>query len=187
LVFCYRGGLFLSANTNEQWQVKAKEILINLTDMKTIRFSAIILFVLVIMISAYNQSYIVLQHGSNVSQFTILDSAIVHAQNRDYIYLPGGNFTLNANINKKLYIYGAGHYPGSTSVNNLTKILNNLTIVSGADSGLITGVSFTGNITFGTSTSNQVIHTFSLIRCILSGNISLSSPFVSMATGSSVY
>ncbi|MEI7981862.1 MAG: hypothetical protein WCI71_09415 [Bacteroidota bacterium] len=126
-----------------------------------------------ITISLYSQNYIVVQHGTSLSQFSKLDSAIVHAQNGDYLYLSGGFFTISQSINKKLFIYGAGHYPDSTLATSETAISGTIRIVMGADSGLLSGVHCYSNIKFGTNTSNQTIHTYMVSRCRIDDDIAL--------------
>jgi hypothetical protein len=133
------------------------------------------------------QAYITLQHGSEVSMYTKLDSAIVHAQDNDYIYMPGGSFTLNTNINKRLYIYGAGHYPDSTANTGVTKITSFVYFITGADSGLVSGIYFAGSIAFGTTAANQEVNGYSIMRCRVDGNIYLSYNGSTNTTSSGFY
>jgi hypothetical protein len=127
----------------------------------------LVIFFFILQFQSRSQAYITLQHGSDASVHTILDSAIVHAQNGDYIYIPGGSFTLNTPINKRLYIYGTGHYPDSTRVTNESKINGDVIFITGADSGLISGIYITGSTKFGTSSTNQVVNGYTIMRCYL--------------------
>lgn len=106
---------------------------------------AILLFILVF--SSYSaiqaQRLIAVDHSGTVTTFTRLDTALVHAVNGDNVYLPGGSFNISGglSITKKLYIYGAGHYPDSTTATGQTYITGGtLFIKSGADSGSLCGI-----------------------------------------------
>jgi hypothetical protein len=72
-----------------------------------------------------------------------LDSAISISNNGDYIYLPGGGFTLPA-LDKSVHIYGAGYNQDSSNATGIT-VLNSSEIHSGASNGSIEGVFFTTN------------------------------------------
>ena len=63
--------------------------------------------------------------------------AYAAAGNEDTIYLPGGTFS-TVDINKRLAIYGAGHYPDSTNATDKTIIYEAFRISSNADSLLLT-------------------------------------------------
>ncbi|MFZ4057075.1 MAG: hypothetical protein ACOYKE_03005 [Ferruginibacter sp.] len=71
--------------------------------------------------------------------------AYTAAGNEDTIYLPGGSFVA-PDFNKRLTIYGAGHYPDSTGVTGKTIIANGFTIGSAADSFHLEGVECNADI-----------------------------------------
>ncbi len=119
------------------------------------------------------QNYIAMQHGNSLSQYTNLDSAIVHAQSGDYVYIPGGTFALTKTINKKLFIYGAGHYPDSTSATGYTYITGNLKLVTGADGSIIEGLALSGNFTLGTDATNEVVNNIAVKKCRIDGSVTL--------------
>ncbi len=80
--------------------------------------------------------------------FNLLDDAVNNAGNGDYIYLPGGVFTLSVNISKGIKLIGTGHYPDSTVYTDRTIIQGNLSIAAGAHQLLVEGIYLTGNISF---------------------------------------
>ena len=45
--------------------------------------------------------------GTVCAPYYNLDSAYLAANSGDYIYIPGGVFTLNSNVNKAVHIVGA--------------------------------------------------------------------------------
>lgn len=57
----------------------------------------------------------------------------------DTIYLPGGYFS-GLHIYKRLFVYGAGHYPDSTQATGTTIITGFLTVQDEADSTLLEGL-----------------------------------------------
>lgn len=74
-----------------------------------------------------------------------IDSAWVGSS----IYLPAiiGDYTdPGFTVNKKVYIYGAGHDPDSSAATGRTVINGNITVNQGADSGGISGLYITGDI-----------------------------------------
>ena len=113
------------------------------------------------------QNLIAVQGNGNASYYTDLDSAITNAQSGDTIYLPGGAFNLNVPIDKKLHIYGAGHRPDSTLATGLSKIVNNISIQTGSDSGSIRGISMQ-SIRFGPLDSVHNVSFYTVERCNVS-------------------
>jgi hypothetical protein len=54
------------------------------------------------------------------------DSAYNKAVNGDNIYMPGITINSEIKINKKLFIYGAGHHPDSSIITGKTIVTNNI-------------------------------------------------------------
>ena len=52
----------------------------------------------------FAQNKIIVQNGSSVNIYSKLDSAIVHANNGDTIYLSGGSWNLSYVIDKNIVI-----------------------------------------------------------------------------------
>lgn len=100
------------------------------------------------------------------------DSAYNKAVNGDNIYMPGITITNAITINKKLYIYGAGHHPDSSAATGKTSVNNNFFIQSDAAGGSIEGVNIIGS-TFGFEYTGKKINGFTIKRCRLE-NIYLS-------------
>lgn len=84
---------------------------------------------------------ICIQRGSQTLLETRLDSAILHSQNDDVIYLPGGLIfgSSNLTINKRLTIIGCGYNFDSTLATGFTEV-NDISFNSGSDSSILIGV-----------------------------------------------
>ncbi len=123
---------------------------------------------------AYSQNVIAVTNNTGSTFYSNLDSAIVHAQNGDYVYLPGGSFTVNnLSIDKNLNIIGAGCDVDSSLATGTTMIVGNMLIKTGADGGSLQGLYINGQIAFGTGAADQVVNNYSILRCNL-GNLFLS-------------
>ena len=137
--------------------------------MKTFLISVAVLFA--ININIFSQNLIVVQNGSNLSFYERIDSAIVHSNNGDTIYLPGMIQTVTfLRINKKLTILGAGHNPDSTTATNYSKIIGPIQFVNGSNYSMLSGI-YCDDIQFGTDSTNSAVNNISIIRCNLN-NIS---------------
>lgn len=97
---------------------------------------------------------------------TALATAYTAAQSSDTLYLSGGSFTPPANFDKRLMIFGAGHYVDSTLATGKTFINGNFTLDENADLFYLEGVEITGNFTISTNNSaNNVV----IKRCKING------------------
>lgn len=108
------------------------------------------------------QAPIIVQSGNMATATSTLDSALLIAQNGDLIYLPGGNFVLNAPINKPVHIYGTGWRSDSAAVTGSTRIFPGVTLNAGASGGSINGVYVQGSI-YNDNPQNVALYTIS--RC----------------------
>lgn len=134
-----------------------------------------------------------IQHFVGINGFTNAYTAAIPG---DTIYLPGGGFTSPSNIDKQLYVFGAGHYPDSTTATLKTFINGSITLNENADGFRLEGVEITGSFYFTNNASvNNVIVKYSKINgqvniqgnlsnpsnnlifidCILQGEITLSN------------
>lgn len=111
------------------------------------------------------QNLIAVQNNSTPSFFTSLDSAIIHSQNGDTIYLPGGNFSLTTTIDKCLHIIGVGHNPDSAIGCGRTIITGNLNLSQDASGGSLWGISLTGNGNIQVIAANTMISNYTIKRC----------------------
>jgi len=116
-------------------------------------FLLILFFVLTLSSMQSQVQLIAVQHPTldTARFFGNLQTAIDSAWVGSTIYLPAmlGDYTTSGfTVNKKLHIYGVGHYPDSTKATGRTVISGNITIAQGADSGSISGLHITGNVTF---------------------------------------
>ncbi len=81
----------------------------------------------------------------------------------DTIYLPGAALTAPSIIDKRLTIFGAGHYPDSTTATNKTFLSSTLTISENADSLFLEGMEINGNIQFS---NNHKVDYVVISRCM---------------------
>ncbi len=116
---------------------------------------------------------VALHASTGIQHFTgtsALSEAYVAAISGDTIYLPGGGFTSPGTIDKKLLVFGAGHYPDSTAVTSKTVISGNISLTENADGFHIQGVDITGGIyTMPNESVNQIIIKY----CRLLGNLEI--------------
>lgn len=109
-----------------------------------------ILLTLLILSTAVQSQKVVMLHKTTGLQLAFygnqpLIDAYTAASNDDTIYLPGGSFEAPL-FDKRLTIYGAGHYPDSSAATGKTFIVNNVSILSNADSSVFEGIDFLGSI-----------------------------------------
>ncbi|HOU95281.1 MAG TPA: hypothetical protein PLN06_01465 [Bacteroidales bacterium] len=92
-----------------------------------------------------------LHSPTNVQLFTGVN-AFINAYSAsvsgDTIYLSGGSFAVPATIDKKLLIFGAGHYPDSTVVTGRTVLQSTLNLGENADGFHLEGIEINGDLIF---------------------------------------
>lgn len=125
------------------------------------------LFLILLVQNSASQNLIAVQNGGNPTFYNNLDSAIVHSQNGDTIYIPGGNFSLSVPVEKRLHIFGVGHVPDSTLASGQTRVSGNLSLINNASDGSLTGVYLLGAII--TSSGAVAISNYLVQRCRFGG------------------
>ncbi|MGD9929849.1 MAG: hypothetical protein AB7U05_07495 [Mangrovibacterium sp.] len=133
----------------------------------------LVLSFLVIAISAHAQT--VALHQTDGPQLFYGLNAFTDACNAaatgDTIYLSGHGFnTSNISLDKKLLVYGAGHYPDSTTVTGKTTLTGSINLSENADGFYIEGVDMTGGIT---TTSNHAVDQITIKYCRLQGELNI--------------
>lgn len=103
------------------------------------------------------QNLILVQNGSVASVYPNIQSAVDAANNGDTIYIPGGTFSEDISISKKVCIIGTGHNADSTKPFIPTN-LGSITVNADAGGGSFIGF-YINNIVF------QSISTFTISRC----------------------
>jgi hypothetical protein len=98
--------------------------------------------------------------GTTCSPYTNIDSAYTYANAGDYIYLPGGVFTLNSTISKEVHLIGSGFMADSSVQTGITTINGNINLIGAASNSSIEGMYISGSIitTAGPIDSLQVSH-----------------------------
>lgn len=128
--------------------------------------SVLLIIGLFISVAGATQAAFLINRSSGSLAYRSLDSAIANAQNGDTLYLPGGTFnTGNIVIDKKILMFGAGHYPDSTDATGRTVLNGSVFFISGASLSVLHGVYLMGNITFGTTPTNSNINGLVISRC----------------------
>ncbi len=125
---------------------------------------------LLIAITGFAQKQFVVQSGTAKS-FDDINAAITAANAGDTLYLPGGGFSISANVDKTLHWRGVGHYPDSTIATGHTQITNTVAFTGNCDNSTFEGVYFQGNINFG-SADNETTG-ISIRRCRIGGTLTL--------------
>lgn len=119
---------------------------------------------------SFTQKQVALQSNGVTSIFGGVDP-FIDAYNTsidgDTIYLPGGVLSFPTTINKRLTIYGAGHYPDSTTETAKTVLSGSLTISQGADSLHLEGIEIVATLL---TTNNHKIDHLTITRCKI-GNV----------------
>jgi hypothetical protein len=98
---------------------------------------------------ANSQKAVLLQHAGTATAFSStspLADAYAAAVSGDTIYVPGGVFS-GLVMAKRLTIFGAGHYPDSTSATGVSQIAS-IDFQAGSDKSAIQGLLVPGGITF---------------------------------------
>ena len=121
--------------------------------------------------SSFGQKLIAVQNENNASFYRTVDEAIENAVSGDYLYLPGGSFTISKPINKTLHIYGVGHNPDSCAATGITHLSGEINISGESDYGSLNGLLISGNINFMTDLSEIDNKYFAIERCNIQGSI----------------
>lgn len=85
--------------------------------------------------------------------YTDLNQAIIASSNDDILYLPGGTFTVNTIVTKKITIIGVGHYSDSTLATGITQLNGEVKYGTGSSNSVLDGVYVTGEIVILDSTA----------------------------------
>lgn len=142
----------------------------------------LILFVVLTTSLVVNAQTIALHSSTGVQLFkgnTALALAYTAAQNGDTLYLSGGTFTPPTAIDKKLMIFGAGHYADSTLVTGKTFINGNVILSENADMLYLEGFEINGQLS---STYNNSINNLTIKRCRITGTTVFSGDLTTPST-----
>lgn len=116
--------------------------------------------------TVFSQAVFVVQNATSSSAHSTLEAAITAAVDGDYIYLPGGSFGVgNLSVNKRVHIFGAGHYPDSTQATGRTALSGNIYFVTGSSNSVLQGVYLSGDIFMGSTADNGVVSNILISRC----------------------
>jgi hypothetical protein len=119
------------------------------------------------------QQKVALHHTGTTTIFSgsnPLIDAYAAAVANDTIYLPGGTFAPPTNFDKKIAIFGAGHYEIATVATGKTFINGGVILRENADNFYLEGVEVNGELTFWTNESvNQVV----VKRCKINGTLNV--------------
>lgn len=126
-------------------------------------------FVSVLMgVSLFGQKLVALSHAGTSTFFTgntCVNDAVTAAVSGDTVYIPGGGFTIGTlNIDKSLTIFGVGHVPDSTQATYRTELSGHIVLVQGASNCHLEGFYLSGDISFGTSPTDQFVQNVQIRR-----------------------
>ena len=140
--------------------------------------------------------------GSTCTPYTTIDLAYAGANVGDYIYLPGGTFTLTQPIGKELHLIGAGITNIGTVATGFTK-LNYTKVLAASANSTFEGIDFydfryqetTSNLTFirckfestFTSVNSVSLNNSTFLNCIVLTGLNLSYDVNYPAINNSIY
>ncbi len=128
--------------------------------------SYFMLIALLFSTSLFAQKVVALHSPTNGIQYfdddNPLQSAYTAAVDNDTLYLPGGSLAPPTKFEKKLTIYGAGHYPSSTTATDKTNIIGNVIFSDEADGSHLEGVVVSSNVYFD---DNESVNDLVIKRC----------------------
>jgi len=122
---------------------------------------------------SHAQYVFTLDHAGSTKVYSTLDSALLNAVDGDYLYLPGIAINGNVVINKRLQIFGAGHYPDSTQATGQSIINGTAYLQTGATGSILQGIYIQGSIILGNAADQAAGKNIVISRCNMS-NIYLS-------------
>lgn len=135
-----------------------------------------LLFLLVILLAFGAQAQtkkVALHHAGTTTLFTGNNGyalAVTAAVSGDTIYLPGGYWDATS-IDKRLTIFGAGHFPDSTAATGASILTGGFYFYPGADSTLFQGIQVNGDINF----TGGLVTYITLNRCHFNRSIHYSN------------
>lgn len=128
--------------------------------------SVLLIIGLFISVAGATQAAFLINRSSGSLAYRSLDSAIANAQNGDTLYMPGGTFnTGTITVNKKLILFGAGHYQDSTLASGRTVLNGTIYFVAGSSLSVLQGIYLTGNIYIGSTGTNSNVNGLNVSRC----------------------
>ena len=136
--------------------------------MKKITTLVLISLMVLLNIQAIAQNLIAVQNGGTSRFYSILQDAIITAQNKDTIYIPGGAYSFNNNsitINKELHLIGTGHSPDSIAATGITLLNADIRVVTGASNSTYEGLYLNGDFFIGLSTQDEDVDNITVSRC----------------------
>jgi len=140
--------------------------------MKTI-IKSVFVVIFSISITANAQQKVALHHSGTTTIYSgsnPLIDAYTAAIANDTIYLPGGTFAPPTNFDKKLAIFGAGHYQSATLATGKTFINGTVVLKENADNFYLEGVEVNGDFTFS---NNEAINQVVVKRCKINGSLNV--------------
>jgi hypothetical protein len=111
------------------------------------------------------------QFFSNENDAQPFQLAYTAAVDGDTIYITGGTYAPPTSFNKRLIVYGAGHFPSATSATQSTKISGNISFGDLADGTHLEGMEIQGSIVYPAESVNDIM----VKRCNINSSVSATS------------
>lgn len=119
-----------------------------------------------LVLQGFSQAVFIRSGNGTTAAYRSLDSVMANYLDGDTIYMPGGTFQVGTvTIAKRVYMYGAGHYPDSAAATGRTVLNGELRITGPASGSMIQGFYLSGNIFVGTDGNNSNLNGLVLYRC----------------------
>ncbi|MDO9153472.1 MAG: hypothetical protein Q7U47_07165 [Paludibacter sp.] len=126
--------------------------------------------------TVFAQTKVALHSNGTVTIFSTANPLIAAydaAITNDTIYVPGGVFSTPPNFNKKITIFGAGHFPAATMATMPTNFNGSVVLKENADGFHLQGVNIIGNLIFA---DNEKLDDVEIKRCRIQGETHFSGP-----------
>lgn len=128
-----------------------------------------VVIILGIVVIGFSQAAFIRSGNGSTTVYRSLDSVVANYQAGDTIYMPGGTFQVgNVVFNKKVVLYGAGHYPDSAAATGRTVLNGNINITGTASQSMFQGFYLSGNLSLGTDAASSNVKGLVIQRCNIS-------------------
>ena len=143
--------------------------------MKRLTLCSLFLFGLLFLSGAQTAQYAVVRQNGTTFICPSWDSAYAVALDGDYIYLPAVYLSGPITVDKRLFIYGAGFYPDSTSATGHSYVNSHIYVLGGASNGRLEGVRTGSQIYLGGA--NKLTN-YTITNCHIGGTLVFSGDYV---------
>jgi hypothetical protein len=119
-----------------------------------------------IVLNGFSQAAFIRSGNGSTTVYRSFDSVVANYMAGDTIYLPGGTFQVGGVIfTKRVFLYGAGHYPDSAAATGRTVLNGDIRITGNASQSMFQGFYLSGDFNLGTDAANSNVKGLVIQRC----------------------